>query len=122
MNISLEFILDSFGLDSPLIRTVLVLMNKFSGIVVVHGVNLIFSVLNVRTLNLKLLNKHFRFLCLLAKQNNVGSKMEPKTETAKTTTLFSQLPTLSSSFLACSVKSHPERCINRRNERHVSPC
>jgi hypothetical protein len=54
----------------------------------------------------------------------VESRMEPKTEIAKTTTLFYQLPTLSS-FLACSVKSHPERWINRETRDaclHVNGC
>lgn len=59
MDISLEFVLDRFGLHNPLVGSLPIFMNKLSGLVGVHGMNLILSVLNVRGLNLKALNEHF---------------------------------------------------------------
>lgn len=59
MDISLEFVLDRLGLHNPLVGSLPIFMNKLSGLVGVHGMNLILSVLNVRGLNLKALNEHF---------------------------------------------------------------
>jgi hypothetical protein len=36
-------------------------MNKFGCFVTVHGLNLSLCVLNIRTLNLKILDEHFRY-------------------------------------------------------------
>lgn len=63
MDISLEFVFYSFGLDNPLVSPIPVLMNKLGGVVIVHRVNLILCVLNIWTLYLKALNEHvFVFL------------------------------------------------------------
>lgn len=59
MGIRLEFIFHSLGLHSPLIGAIPVLMDKLSGLVVVHRLNLILGVLDVRTLYLEALNEHF---------------------------------------------------------------
>jgi hypothetical protein len=59
MGIGLEFIFNTLGLDNPLIGAISVLMDKLSGLVVVHRVNLILCIFNVRTLYLKALNEHF---------------------------------------------------------------
>lgn len=61
MDISLEFVFYSFGLDNPLVSPIPVLMNKLSGVVIVQRVNLILCVLNIRTVYLKALNEHVFF-------------------------------------------------------------
>lgn len=59
MGIGPEFIFDSLGLDNPLVGAIPVLMNKLGGLIVVHRMNLILCVLDIRTLNLKAFDKHF---------------------------------------------------------------
>ena len=59
MGFCLEFIFDSFGLDNPLIGSFSILMDKLSGLIVVHRVNLTLCVRNVWAIDLKALNEHF---------------------------------------------------------------
>lgn len=66
MHISLEFVFHRLGLNNPLISTLPVLMNKLSGLVGVHRMNLILSVLYVRGLDLKALNEHLLFWFVFA--------------------------------------------------------
>lgn len=58
MGICLELVLDRFGLDNPLVGPIPVLMNKFSGLVVVHRMNLTLSVFHIWALYLEILDKH----------------------------------------------------------------
>src|ERR1044072_3296687 len=61
MGIGFKLVFDSFRLDNPLISVVLVFVNKLSGFVVVHGMNLSLSVLDVGALNLETLDEHLRY-------------------------------------------------------------
>lgn len=59
MNIGFKFIFNSFRFNNPLISAITIFMNKFSGFVIVNGLNLSFSVLNIGTLDFEILDKHF---------------------------------------------------------------
>ena len=59
MDVGFKFVFDRFGFDNPLIGAIPVLVNKFGGFVVVHGLNLSLGVLHIRTLNLKILDEHY---------------------------------------------------------------
>ena len=61
MGVGLELVFDGFGFNSPLVSAIPVLVNKFSGFVVVHGLNLSLGVFHIRTLDLKVLDEHFSF-------------------------------------------------------------
>ena len=76
MGVGFKFIFDSFGLDNPLISAIIVLVNKFSGFIVVHGLNLSLCVLHVRTLNLETLDEHF--FCFEKRKNYLIGKSAQK--------------------------------------------
>lgn len=59
MGVGFKLVVDGFGFDNPLIGAIPVLVNKFGGFVVVHGLNLSLGVLHIRTLYLKILDEHF---------------------------------------------------------------
>ncbi|RDJ60253.1 hypothetical protein AB723_19320, partial [Acinetobacter baumannii] len=63
--ISLELILNTLGLDDPLIIPIPVLMNKLGGLIIIHRLNALLAVLHIRALHSKLVDKHLPRLIFL---------------------------------------------------------
>ena len=59
MGIGDKIIFNGFRLNNPLIRAVTVLMNKLSGLIIVHRLDLSFCVFHIWAFNLKILDEHF---------------------------------------------------------------
>ena len=79
-SISLEIIFDRLGLDDPLIGPISLLMNKLSGLIGVHRLNLTLCVLDIWALYFKALDKHVYQLLSLSPSNISSLGRERKKE------------------------------------------